>query len=125
MWEIEPHISFSSLLLIVGIKLKEQTIQPSRGLLPSELLSHQLWWEGPDWLRLGIHRWPEMDNSSKFHPSIEMEETCLVAIISDPIFPCDHCSSFIQNLCESQLGCIVLYITVKRAENILFKILGL
>ena len=23
-----------------------------------------------------------------------MEETCLVAIISDPIFPCDHFSSF-------------------------------
>ena len=86
MWEIEPHISFSSLLLIVGIKLKEQTIQPSRGLLPSELLSHQLWWEGPDWLRLGIHRWPEMDNSSKFHPSIEMEETCLVAITLIPSF---------------------------------------
>ena len=35
-----------------------------------------------------------MDNSSKFQSSIEMEETCLVAIISDPIFPCDHFSSF-------------------------------
>ena len=66
----------------------------SRGLLPSELLSHPLWWEGPDWLRLGIHCWPEMDNSSKFQSSVEMEETCLVAIISDPIFPCDHFSSF-------------------------------
>ena len=26
----------------------------SRGLLPSELLTHDLWWNGPSWLKLGV-----------------------------------------------------------------------
>ena len=28
------------------------------GILPSELLSHKLWWEGPEWLSHGIQQWP-------------------------------------------------------------------
>ncbi len=31
----------------------------SRGLFPSEHLSHTLWWNGPSWLQLGIHCWPK------------------------------------------------------------------
>ena len=30
----------------------------SRGLFPSELLDHGLWWNGPDWLRLPSSDWP-------------------------------------------------------------------
>lgn len=31
----------------------------SRGLLPSELLKHSLWWSGPAWLKLAHDFWPE------------------------------------------------------------------
>ena len=26
----------------------------SRGLMPSEILDHDLWWQGPDWLRRDV-----------------------------------------------------------------------
>ena len=29
-----------------------------RGLFPSELLKHELWWKGPKWLSLGREHWP-------------------------------------------------------------------
>ena len=29
----------------------------SRGMYPSELLTHDLWWNGPDWLKLNSLRW--------------------------------------------------------------------
>ena len=31
----------------------------SRGLYPSELLNHSLWWNGPDWLKEPPSNWPE------------------------------------------------------------------
>lgn len=30
----------------------------SRGLFPSELLDHALWWNGPTWLRMHSSAWP-------------------------------------------------------------------
>ena len=30
----------------------------SRGLLPSQLVSHSLWWKGPQWLQLPAKEWP-------------------------------------------------------------------
>lgn len=36
----------------------------SRGLLPSHLPDHHLWWDGPEWLHLSQNRWP----ASKFTP---------------------------------------------------------
>ena len=30
----------------------------SRGLFPSELINHHLWWSGPDWLRSSSDQWP-------------------------------------------------------------------
>lgn len=30
----------------------------SRGILPSELLDHTVWWEGPSWLKLDTCNWP-------------------------------------------------------------------
>ena len=31
----------------------------SRGLFPSELLGHELWWNGPRWLKLSSTGWPQ------------------------------------------------------------------
>lgn len=40
----------------------------SRGLLPKELCTHELWWTGPLWLKEPLHKWPitiapEVNNS--------------------------------------------------------------
>ena len=31
----------------------------SRGLFPSELIDHSLWWNGPEWLKLPSSSWPD------------------------------------------------------------------
>lgn len=31
----------------------------SRGISPQELINHQLWWNGPDWLNKEITEWPK------------------------------------------------------------------
>ena len=67
----------------------------SRGLLPSELLTHDLWWNGPSWLKLGIQSWPIPDSLPPNEPSVEAEEMCShLAIVSDPVIPIDRFSSF-------------------------------
>ncbi|XP_054260682.1 uncharacterized protein LOC128985314 [Macrosteles quadrilineatus] len=35
----------------------------TRGLSPSQLLSHQLWWKGPEWLYLSSDLWPKPEFS--------------------------------------------------------------
>jgi len=36
----------------------------TRGLYPSQLASHKLWWQGPEWLGLPEPRWPAWDQCS-------------------------------------------------------------
>ena len=42
----------------------------SRGLLPSELLTHDLWWNGSSWLKRGIQDWPVPHNAPLNEPSV-------------------------------------------------------
>ena len=68
----------------------------SRGLLPSELLRHNLWWHGPGWLREGIHCWPKPVAMAPNDSSDEVSEICSHAAIIQiqPVFPIDRFSSF-------------------------------
>ena len=97
----------------------------SCGLLPSELLSHQLWCgtdlTGYDWASFAGLIWTIYQNSS---PQSRWWRLALLLSSLIPSFLVTI-SLVSQNLCESLLGCIALCITVKRAENVLFKILGL
>ena len=47
----------------------------SRGLFPSELLRHSLWWEGPSWLRQSPADWPKQ--TPLVHINLPEEEQSL------------------------------------------------
>lgn len=69
----------------------------SRGLLPSELLQHQLWWNGPDWLSLDPSNW--LQRTGDIHQlSVpdEERELCPHTIVDakQPLIPLDRYSSF-------------------------------
>ena len=53
----------------------------SRGLFPSELLEHDLWWNGPEWLYLAPDEWPKQSRPIVSRVSEEEREICLVTII--------------------------------------------
>ena len=69
----------------------------SRGILPSQLVDHNLWWYGPDWLRLDSAHWPI---SPEPNPPQEADELCappynIVAVVPmEPVIPLDRSSSF-------------------------------
>ena len=67
----------------------------SRGLFPVELLEHQLWWNGPNWLTQPPTAWPHQSDL----PRIETteERVCTLHILTHnkvPIIPIDHYSSY-------------------------------
>ena len=68
----------------------------SRGVLPSELLHHHLWWDGPDWLQMGMQFWPKSFVLTPNNPSDEVHEICTHAAVVQirPVFPMDRFSSF-------------------------------
>ena len=61
----------------------------SRGILPSQLLRHELWWTGPPWLRLEPSQWPKQDGTPVV-PTIDEERAlCLVSasLSGEPVVP--------------------------------------
>nr|CAI5833897.1 unnamed protein product [Callosobruchus analis] len=55
----------------------------SRGLLPSQLLAHPLWWTGPPWLRLSNDNWPDQSplNASSVGVDLEQKATVLATYL--------------------------------------------
>ena len=53
----------------------------SRGLFPSELLNHTLWWHGPAWLCKSRTEWPMQQKLAASEPleTVEERELCLHA----------------------------------------------
>ena len=68
----------------------------SRGLFPSELLNHALWWHGPDWLQQDATHWPKQVVSPSPIANDEEREISLhiSACTSSPIVKVEDFSSF-------------------------------
>lgn len=68
----------------------------SRGLLPSALLDHDLWWTGPNWLRRDEAEWPKQPKLAPNTPVEEGQEVCHHIVIArmDPVLPFKDFSSF-------------------------------
>ena len=67
----------------------------SRGLLPSELMEYDLWWNGPNWLLKGSEDWPKQD-VVPVGGTDEEKNVCLISIVrvNEPIVPFDRFSSY-------------------------------
>ena len=67
----------------------------SRGLFPSELLDHKLWWNGPTWLKSSPSGWPRQSLARLTEPSDEIRQTSHhAATQSTPLIPFNRYSSF-------------------------------
>ena len=70
----------------------------SRGLYPSEILSHTLWWTGPKWLKLDQVHWPDQLTVKPNSPSDKADElcsfTCTTVIKKQPLISFDQFSTF-------------------------------
>ncbi len=70
----------------------------SRGLLPSALLDHGLWWTGPDCLRRDVSDWPKQPQLAPNTLAEEGDEVCHHVAVSptDPILSIDRFSSLVR-----------------------------
>ena len=73
----------------------------SRGLYPSKLIDHQLWWNGPEWLWLDPTNWSnEVLCGARSDITVSTEEVASHVIVEAPesnrtwIFPLDKYSSY-------------------------------
>ena len=68
----------------------------SRGLFPSELVEHPLWWSGPTWLKQSPDDWPTQSPLPPNESSEEEREISLFAITPEvsPVISLDRYSNF-------------------------------
>ena len=68
----------------------------SKGLLPSELLRHNLWRNGPNWLILPSTDWPRQSKLTLTEPTGKEREVSLHLISHQrmPIISIDHYSNY-------------------------------
>ena len=71
----------------------------SRGIRPSQLLQHHLWWHGPTWLVLDKSHWPKQAVFIS-EPSNEEKNVCnfTVTLLSQPVVPFSKFSSYTKLL---------------------------
>ena len=67
----------------------------SRGLFPSELVSHDLWWTGPCWLQKDMSEWPKLSVTPPVIPE-ELRDITLMSNVhlSEPIISLNRYSDF-------------------------------
>ena len=53
----------------------------SRGLSPKELLSHELWWNGPSWLKLSKENWPKNPNVQIPEDQLELKSKKVLSTV--------------------------------------------
>ncbi|XP_053597998.1 uncharacterized protein LOC128668657 [Microplitis demolitor] len=58
----------------------------SRGLTPSQLITHKLWWSGPDWLAEPNHLWPSFAAPNELPDDMEIRPST-VHVSSTPQLP--------------------------------------
>ena len=70
----------------------------SRGLLPSALLNHDLWWTGPAWLCRDVSDWPKQPQLVSNTLTEEGEEISHHVVVSTtaPILPVERFSSLLR-----------------------------
>jgi hypothetical protein len=109
----------------------------SRGLTPVELLQHELWWEGPTWLKLDASSWPITERQQHGEPTEELKIT-LTSVTENrhPLIPFNKFSCytrltrviawmlrFIQNTRKQEPNCLHFLsgAEIQRAEQYLLK----
>jgi len=70
----------------------------SRGLLPCELVNHDLWWNGPEWLTSSPSNWPRQPQLTLDESDTELVNTCHLASVETnrPLFPLDRFSFYLK-----------------------------
>lgn len=67
----------------------------SRGLLPSSIKNHDLWWSGPKWLSLPSSHWPKPDKPQISEDSLpEIKPFTLTSLVTTDQTTCDLTEKF-------------------------------